>query len=69
MRLIQENYLVKCNVAFEIYHIITCSNYIQFGFFRLFVTPLYCGVMLEQSLMLNRRRDDKDRDFRQSEKV
>ncbi|KAK3083083.1 hypothetical protein FSP39_013460 [Pinctada imbricata] len=35
---------------------------------RLFVTPLYCGVMLEQSLMLNRRRDDKDRDFRHSEK-
>nr|XP_022324471.1 uncharacterized protein LOC111125208 isoform X3 [Crassostrea virginica] len=31
---------------------------------RLFVQPLYCGVLLEQSLMLNRRRDDRDRDFR-----
>jgi chitin synthase len=28
---------------------------------RLFVQPLYCGVMLEQSMMLNRRRDDHDR--------
>lgn len=36
---------------------------------RLFVQPLYCGVMLEQSLMLNRRRDDQDRGFRSSEKV
>ena len=36
---------------------------------RLFVQPLYCGVMLEQSLMLNRRRDDKDRGFRSSDKV
>ena len=36
---------------------------------RLFVQPLYCGVMLEQSLMLNRRRDDKDRGFRGSDKV
>lgn len=37
---------------------------------RLFVQPLYCGVLLEQSLMLNRRRDDKDRDGRLgSEKV
>lgn len=39
-------------------------------FNRLFVQPLYCGVLLEQSLMLNRRRDDKDRDGRLgSEKV
>ncbi|OWF44368.1 Chitin synthase 3 [Mizuhopecten yessoensis] len=36
---------------------------------RLFVQPLYCGVLLEQSLMLNRRRDDKDRESRGSEKV
>ncbi|KAK3589761.1 hypothetical protein CHS0354_021089 [Potamilus streckersoni] len=35
---------------------------------RLFVQPLYCGVMLEQSLILNRRRDDKDRENRSSEK-
>lgn len=36
----------------------------------MFVQPLYCGVLLEQSLMLNRRRDDKDRDVRLgSEKV
>ena len=35
---------------------------------RLFVLPLYCGVMLEQSLMLNRRRDDKDRLQRGSNK-
>ncbi|XP_050419061.2 chitin synthase chs-2 [Patella vulgata] len=25
---------------------------------------MYCGIFLEQSLILNRRRDDKDRDFR-----
>ncbi|VDI35520.1 chitin synthase [Mytilus galloprovincialis] len=36
---------------------------------RLFVQPLYCGVFLEQSLMLNRRRDDRDRDFRGSGKT
>ncbi|XP_053386095.1 chitin synthase chs-2-like isoform X2 [Mercenaria mercenaria] len=33
---------------------------------RLFVQPLYCGVMLEQSMMLNRRRDDHDRGGRLS---
>ncbi|XP_041374240.1 chitin synthase chs-2-like [Gigantopelta aegis] len=27
---------------------------------RLFVQPLYCGILLEQSLILNRRRDDRD---------
>lgn len=37
---------------------------------RLFVQPLYCGVMLEQSMMLNRRRDDNDRGGRNnSDKV
>lgn len=37
---------------------------------KLFVQPLYCGVMLEQSLMLNRRRDDQDRGGRNnSDKV
>ncbi|XP_052813937.1 chitin synthase chs-2-like [Mya arenaria] len=35
---------------------------------HLFVQPLYCGVMLEQSLMLNRRRDDRDRARRYSDK-
>ena len=29
-------------------------------FFRLFVNPLYCGVLLEQSLMFNRRRTDEE---------
>ncbi|XP_046338374.2 chitin synthase chs-2-like isoform X1 [Haliotis rufescens] len=29
---------------------------------RLFIQPLYCGLFLEQSLILNRRRDDKDRE-------
>lgn len=47
------------------------DDMISSSFFnRLFVQPLYCGVLLEQSLMLNRRRDDKDRDGRLgSEKV
>lgn len=36
---------------------------------KLFVQPLYCGVMLEQSLMLNRRRDDQDRERNNSDKV
>ena len=36
---------------------------------KLFVQPLYCGVMLEQSLMLNRRRDDQDRGRNNSDKV
>ena len=35
---------------------------------HLFVLPLYCGVMMEQSLMLNRRRDDQDRARRHSDK-
>ena len=35
---------------------------------RLFVQPLYCGVFLEQSLILSRRRDDKDREAK-TEKV
>lgn len=35
---------------------------------RLFVQPFYCGVMLEQSMMLNRRRDDGDRGVRQNSK-
>lgn len=29
-------------------------------FFRLFVNPLYCGMLLDQSFMLNRRRTDDE---------
>ncbi|XP_076459203.1 chitin synthase chs-2-like [Babylonia areolata] len=36
---------------------------------RLFVQPLYCGVFLEQSLILNRRRDDKDREAKTEKKT
>ncbi|ESP01302.1 hypothetical protein LOTGIDRAFT_111741, partial [Lottia gigantea] len=28
---------------------------------RLFILPLYCGALIEQSLLLNRRRNDKER--------
>ncbi|XP_035824770.1 chitin synthase chs-2 [Aplysia californica] len=35
---------------------------------RLFVQPLYCGVFLEQYMILNRRRDDRDRESRSEKK-
>ena len=30
-------------------------------YFRLFVTPLRCGILADQSLMLRRRRNDHDK--------
>lgn len=58
-------FLAKCAYDSEYF-----KQWANFILNRLFVQPLYCGVLLEQSLMLNRRRDDRDRDFRLgSEKV
>nr|KAG5714884.1 hypothetical protein BaRGS_000372 [Batillaria attramentaria] len=36
---------------------------------RLFVQPLYCGIFLEQSLILSRRRDDRDREAKTEKKT
>ncbi|GFO14164.1 chitin synthase 3 [Plakobranchus ocellatus] len=35
---------------------------------RLFVQPLYCAVFLEQFLLLNRRRDDRDKETKSEKK-
>ena len=34
-------------------------------FYRLFVLPQYCGVLLEQCLLLNRRRNDMEETTKQ----
>ena len=39
------------------------SNTVQMSYFqsfRMFVQPLYCGVLFDQGMMLNRRKDDSE---------
>lgn len=36
------------------------ESFIAMSYCRLFVLPQYCGILLEQSLMLNRRRKDDE---------
>ena len=39
------------------------GNTVQMSYsqsFRMFVQPLYCGVLFDQGMMLNRRKDDSE---------
>ena len=57
--------LIPLFVEFVIY---TCNGHLLYRIdYRMFVQPLYCGVFLDQSLMLNRRRVEDD--FKTSDEI